>query len=73
MGAEEAHHERLIEMAASAHRRRVAVNLARAVASLHSAARLTPMEIAEVATADAAAVAADKYKALADWRARHAR
>jgi hypothetical protein len=31
------------------------------------------MEIAEVATADAAAVAADKDKALADWRARHAR
>src|SRR5260370_17838410 len=32
-------------LAASAHRRRVAANLARAVASLHSAARPTPKEI----------------------------
>jgi hypothetical protein len=70
MGAEEAHHERLIEIAATAHRCLIAINLARAVASLHSAARPTPKEIVEVATADAAAVAADK--ALADWRARPA-
>jgi hypothetical protein len=71
MGAEEAHHERLIEIAATAHRRRVAVNLARAIASLHSASRLTPKAKAEVATADAAAVAADN--ALSEWRERHAR
>jgi hypothetical protein len=71
MGAEEAHHERLIEMAASAHRRRVAANLARAVASLHSASRPTPKEIAKFATVGAAAMAADN--ALSEWRERHAR
>ena len=71
MDAEEAHHDRLVEIATIAHQRSVAINLARALASLHSAARPTPEEMAEVANADAAALAADK--AVVDSAAHRAR
>ena len=63
MGAVKALHERLLEIAVAANRRRIAINLARAVASLRSAGRPTSKEEAEVATADEAAVAqATRYR-----------
>jgi hypothetical protein len=70
MGADEARHERLFEIAALAHQHRVAVNFACAFRSLFSTTRPTPNELAKVAAADAATAAADK--ALVDWDARTA-
>ena len=70
MDADEAHHERLIEIAAEAHRHSVAVNLARAVHSIYSTDGPTYDESARIKLAEADCVAADK--ALAEWRERHA-
>ena len=66
MTADEAHHERLIEIAAKAHCHSVALNLARAVHSIHSLDKPTLAEAREIASAQAECAAADK--ALADWR-----
>jgi hypothetical protein len=69
VNAEQAHHERLVEIAAAAHQHRIALNLARAVSSLYSADRPTSEETAELAAGDAAVLAADE--ALAEWRELH--
>jgi hypothetical protein len=71
MNAEEARHERLVEIAAAAHQHRVAINLASAIESLYSAGGRSLRGVAEMISADAAAEAADK--ALEDWRSPEAR
>jgi hypothetical protein len=68
MNAEEAHHDRLIEIAAKAYQHSVAINLAQACRNISSPDKPTLEEIAEIDSAKAASVAADK--ALVDWRAR---
>ena len=71
MNADEAHHERLIEIAAKAHCHSVALNIARAVHSIHSLDKPTLGEAREIASAQADCVAADQ--ALEDWRSPDAR
>jgi hypothetical protein len=66
MTADQAHHDRLIEVAAKAHSHSVALNLAKALHSIHSLDKPTLIEAREIASAQADCVAADK--ALADWR-----
>ena len=65
MNADEARHDRLIEIATKAHQHSVSVNLARAVHSLYSTGGPTQRESARAKFAEAACVAADK--ALAEW------
>lgn len=71
MDAEEAHRERLVEIAAAAHQHAVALNYALALRSLHVFDGSIVKERAEAASADAAALAADK--ALSDWNSPEAR
>jgi len=71
MDEDEVHHDRLVETAAKAHQHSVAINLARAILSIHSAADPTPGALAEIRSAEAACLIADK--ALSDWRELHAR
>jgi hypothetical protein len=71
MDADEARHDRLIEIATKAHQHRVATNLTRAVHSSYSKDEPTQHEIAQIKFSEAACAAADK--ALSEWRERHAR
>ena len=71
MTADEAHHERLIEIAAKAHCHSVALNLAKALHSIHSLDKPTLGEAREIASAQADCLAANK--ALADWLSPDAR
>ena len=60
MTADEAHRDRLIEAAAKAHSKSVALNMASALRCLYSPDHPTPSEAAEIAGAEAAAAAADE-------------
>lgn len=71
MDSEEAQHEHLIEIAASALQHQIAIDFARVVRALYWVHQPTREETAESASAYAAVVAANK--ALADWRSPEAR
>jgi hypothetical protein len=71
MDEDEAGRERLVEIAAKAHRRSVALNLALARRRLYSTDSPTLGELIEMTSAESACVAADK--ALEDWRDGQAR
>ena len=70
MDADQAHYDRLVEIATLAHQHCVALNLACAVRGLYSAELPTADEKSRVAQATMAAAAADE--ALVKWRERHA-
>ena len=71
MNADEAHHDRLMEIATKAHQHCVAVNLARAINSILSPTQPTARVMAEIAQAEGAAIEADN--ALEKWRLSTAR
>jgi hypothetical protein len=70
MTTENATLARLVEAAAAADRRRIAVGVVRAFKEVNSIVKPTAQENAELAAADAACLAADG--ALAAWRLRAA-